>query len=83
MRTLTSDDLTAVAEVVAARIAPDPLPQYLTVTQVAERLAVGSTWVYENADEMGAVRLGSGKRAALRFPADRVTAYLNRTEVRA
>src|SRR5256885_6052015 len=48
------------------------LPQLLTPTQVARRFAVSRTWVYEHADELGAVRLGTGPRARLRFDLDRL-----------
>lgn len=34
---------------------------------VAEHLSVERSWVYDHADELGAVRLGSGPRARLRF----------------
>jgi len=77
VRTVTTADLDAIAAAVAERVKPDPLPQHLTVAQVADRLAVSATWVYENADELGAVRLGTGKRATLRFSSDRVAAYLD------
>lgn len=76
-RTITSADLDAIAAAVAERVKPDPVPQHLTVAQLAERLAVSATWVYENAGALGAVRLGDGKRATLRFPASAIARYLD------
>ncbi|MDW5597639.1 hypothetical protein VSS74_25030, partial [Conexibacter stalactiti] len=57
-----------VAELVAARVAP----RLLTVEQVAEMLQVRSEWVYEHADELGALRLGGGRRGRLRFDAEQM-----------
>lgn len=37
---------------------------------LARRLGVDRGWVYRHARELGAVRLGSGPRAPLRFPQD-------------
>jgi hypothetical protein len=39
----------------------------LTVAQVAARYAVSRSWVYAHQRELGAMRLGSGPRARLRF----------------
>lgn len=46
------------------RPAPDDL---LSAAQVARRLGVERSWVYEHADELGVVRLGEGPRPRLRF----------------
>jgi hypothetical protein len=46
--------------------------QLLTVAQVARRFQVHPNWVYANARRLGAVRLGSGPKAPLRFDAHRV-----------
>ena len=61
-----------VAELVAAR----PPARLLTVEQVAEMLQVRREWVYEHADELGALRLGGGARGRLRFDAEQVRARL-------
>jgi hypothetical protein len=53
-------------------------PRLLTPSQVAERFAVSRTWVYEHADELGAVRLGQGPKARLRFGAEIVSQALHR-----
>ena len=48
----------------AAAIVAEPL---LTPAELAERLGVARSFVYEHADELGAYRLGAGPRARLRF----------------
>lgn len=47
---------------------------------VAERFGVDRGWVYEHADELGAVRLGAGSRPRLRFDPDVVLAALTSRE---
>jgi hypothetical protein len=39
----------------------------LTAAELAEFLTVDVAYVYEHADELGCIRLGSGPRARLRF----------------
>jgi hypothetical protein len=46
----------------------------LTAAQVASRYGVKRSWVYDNAARLGAIRLGRGSRARLRFDPDRVAA---------
>ena len=46
-------------------------PRLLTVAAVAQEFGVSTDWVYANARWLGAIRLGSGPRARLRF--DRAT----------
>jgi hypothetical protein len=41
--------------------------QLLTAGQLAERLGVTRTWVYDHAAELGAITLGDGPRPRLRF----------------
>lgn len=43
--------------------------RWLDAQEVAERLGVSREWVYEHAGELGARRIGSGRRPRLRFPA--------------
>ena len=40
---------------------------WLTAAEVAQLLHVTREWVYQHADELGAVRLGGGRRPRLRF----------------
>ena len=46
-------------------------PRLLTVAAVSQEFGVSTDWVYANAGPLGAIRLGSGPRARLRF--DRAT----------
>lgn len=46
--------------------------QLVTVAQVARRFQVHPSWVYANARRLGAVRLGTGPKAPLRFDPGRV-----------
>ncbi|MGZ6564909.1 MAG: hypothetical protein ACXVH3_36675 [Solirubrobacteraceae bacterium] len=52
-------------------------PRLLTVAAVSQEFGVSTDWVYANAGRLGAIRLGSGPRARLRFDratiADRIT----------
>jgi predicted DNA-binding transcriptional regulator AlpA len=65
----------AVASAVADLLRVQDLPTartLLTPAEVASRYGVSRTWVYAHAKELGAVRLGTGPKARLRFDADRV-----------
>jgi hypothetical protein len=46
-------------------------PRLVTVAHVAEEFGVSADWLYANAGALGAIRLGSGPRARVRF--DRAT----------
>ena len=46
-------------------------PRLLTVAAVSQEFGLSTDWVYANAGPLGAIRLGSGPRARLRF--DRAT----------
>ena len=46
-------------------------PRLLTVAAVSQEFGMSTDWVYANAGPLGAIRLGSGPRARLRF--DRAT----------
>ena len=46
-------------------------PRLLTVAAVSEEFGVSTDWLYANAGPLGAIRLGSGPRARVRF--DRAT----------
>jgi hypothetical protein len=48
----------------------------LTVAQVAARYGVSRSWVYAHQRELGAMRLGSGPRARLRFESKVVAAAI-------
>ena len=39
----------------------------LTVSELAQHLHLHRAWVYEHADELGAIRVGNGPKARIRF----------------
>jgi hypothetical protein len=63
----------------AADPGADPEGGCLTVSQVAARYRVSRSWVYAHQRELGALRLGQGPRARLRFDpklvAEAITAF--------
>lgn len=67
------------AELVAARVVEvlghgdrRPTAGLVTAGELAERLGVSNSWVYANKTRLGAVKLGTGPRARLRFDLERV-----------
>jgi hypothetical protein len=44
--------------------------EWLTAGQLATRLGVTAQWVYDHQNELGAIKLGSGRKPRLRFRAD-------------
>jgi hypothetical protein len=76
---LDADSIDAIAQRVAAILQSEPLPtreQLMTATDVAARFGVSRTWVYDNAERLGAIRLGTGSRARLRFDPNRVGEFI-------
>lgn len=73
-------DIEAIAELVAARLVEREKPPatigLLTASEVAERCGVSVSWVYENKTRLGAVVLGDGPKARLRFDLERVAQAL-------
>ncbi|MGE5281803.1 MAG: helix-turn-helix domain-containing protein [Chloroflexota bacterium] len=55
---------------------PDLPPRLLTAAEVARWWGVDRSWVYNHAAELGARRLGSGRRPRLRFDPDEVAERL-------
>jgi hypothetical protein len=51
-----------------------PTDTLIDAAEVARRFGVDRGWVYQHADELGAVRLGDGPRPRLRFQAEAVKA---------
>ncbi|MGI8803268.1 MAG: hypothetical protein ACR2KV_14075 [Solirubrobacteraceae bacterium] len=72
----TTLDLLAdlIAERVAARLAipAAPTTRLVDAHEVARRFGVSRSWAYDNAGQLGAIRLGSGPKARLRFNPDLV-----------
>jgi hypothetical protein len=74
------------AEAVAARVVellerPDRRPArgLATAAEVADQLGVHKSWVYAHAEELGAIRLGEGEKARMRFDPERVARALGAT----
>ena len=70
--TLDEDDIAAIAaSVVDLMTRPDQprraTGRLATASEVARALGVSRSWVYANKVRLGAIRLGSGPRARLRF----------------
>ena len=55
---------------------PEAHLRYVDAATVAEMLCVDRDWVYAHARDLGAVRLGSGSKARVRFDPSRVGARL-------
>jgi hypothetical protein len=75
---LTADAIDHIAERVAdlleqrAEQKRMPSAGLIDVAELARHLGVTRAWVYQHADELGAIRIGSGPRARLRFELGRV-----------
>ena len=54
------------------------VPRLLSVAQVAREFGVSCDWVYANARHLGAIRMGSGPKARLRFDRDTIGARIAR-----
>jgi predicted DNA-binding transcriptional regulator AlpA len=72
-----------IAELVSAEIrdamsegATPSSGRLLTAAQVAQFVGIGRDAVYRRAEEFGAVRIGAGSKARLRFDAEKLTAAL-------
>jgi hypothetical protein len=50
----------------------------IDVAELARRTSLSRTWIYEHARELGAIRLGDGPKARLRFNPDTVKRLLER-----
>ena len=75
-RVLTDGDVEAIAEATAARLAEivSASPGTFALVdarQLARDLGVSLDYVYAHATELGAMRLGSGPKARIRFDLDR------------
>lgn len=76
-RPLTVADLDAIAEVTARRVVEIVNPPAMTTfalvsaRELARELGVSLDYVYSHAAELGGMRLGSGRRARIRFDLDR------------
>lgn len=64
------------------RPAHHQLPELLTAAEVSAWWGVHRGWVYEHANELGAIRIGDGERPLLRFDPEQITRRLARPPVR-
>jgi hypothetical protein len=77
-----------VIEAIARRVTdllrqdPASMPEggLVSAAEIARRFGVSRAWVYENADRLGAVRLGRGERPRLRFDPRLVEQRLDSTD---
>lgn len=78
---LTPASVDAVARRVVALLAggTDTASALIDAHEVARRHGVSRSWAYDNAARLGAIRLGSGPKARLRFDPDRVAHALAAT----
>ena len=87
---LTDAQLERLADLVAERLRTAPVapgvpaaadesrPALVSAAELAGVLGVSRAWVYEHASELGAIRLGEGSRARLRFEVEAARAALSR-----
>ncbi len=77
---LAPDSIEALARRLAELLSPRETPrsrrQLLTAEEVAQWWGIGRRWVYDHADDLGARRLGAGRRPRLRFDPDEVAERL-------
>jgi hypothetical protein len=64
------------AELLSPPEAPRPRAQLITAEEVAQWWGISRRWVYDHADDLGARRLGVGRRPRLRFDPDEVAERL-------
>jgi hypothetical protein len=57
--------------------------EYLTASEVSKTYRVHRGWVYEHAQELGAIRIGDGERPRLRFDPEQVARRLAGAPARA
>ena len=75
-RILTAGDVEAIAEATARKVveivrAPSTTFGLVDARVLAEELGVSIDYVYAHAGDLGAMRLGSGAKARIRFDLDR------------
>lgn len=73
---IDAGDIEAIAQRVAELIRDECGTTLVDTATAARRLGVSEDYVRDHADELGAVRLGDGPKARLRFDLDRALAAL-------
>lgn len=86
-RTLTAGDVEAIADAVLQKIveivgARPATFGFVDARELADELGVSIDYVYAHAGELGAMRLGSGPKARIRFDLDRARQALERPQHR-
>lgn len=84
---IAPESIEAVAQRVAELVAavgtePAPRPERITAEEVSRWWGVSRRWVYDHAEELGARRMGSGRRPRIRFDPDEVAERLGPPENR-
>lgn len=74
--TLDLEDVEAIAQRVAELLRPRVAIGLVGVHAVVARFGVSRSYVYEHAEELGAIRLGEGPKARLRFDLEQVAQAL-------
>jgi hypothetical protein len=57
---------------------PSATPTWMTAKELAHHLKLNPAWVYEHAEELGAIRTGDGPKARMRFDLHTATQALRR-----
>jgi hypothetical protein len=77
--TTSPSSVRELSSVSATKFGTSMRARLLTPAELAEWLAVDRSWVYEHAEELGALRLGAGPKARLRFDLEAVKCCLGGT----
>lgn len=72
---LAPESIEAIAQRVAELVREPESIQFIDAEEVARRFGVSRDWVYEHAEELGAVRLGDGSRPRMRFDVHKVSEW--------
>jgi hypothetical protein len=74
---LSAEDIEALAQRIAELLRPVRAPslprRLMTAAEIARLWGVERSWVYAHAEQLGARRIGTGKRPRLRFDPDEVS----------
>jgi hypothetical protein len=74
---------TRLAQILAGAEPPPSSPErgrLISAEEVSRWWGVGRRWVYDHAEQLGARRLGAGRRPRLRFDPEEVARYLGRED---
>ena len=75
---LAPDSIAAIAERVAELLRGEPTgPDLIDAAEIARRFGVSRDYIYAHAVELGAIRMGTGPKARLRFDLARVVDALS------